>query len=622
MTITTLILRAALRAGLPILALAALGLGSPAHATGKVCFYKKVNYKGKQWCVDYNENGAPQFGSKVRGDLVAKANEVGSIKITGSGFPGMWIYDKEYDGKSLLLTRSRSDLGSMNNEMSSWVIRNKGRSNTKVRLYVRKVFYDGRDPDGASRADHLLYTRVWQGNTIRWNALIASSANSLTSNGAWTGRKDNVNYKKDTNHWLPAVVKDWTDELGHHKQVTFAAWDCAGRCYVARTPDGWADKPPCADRRCSQGGQGTTYPLGDLVLDLTRYRVGQTVTLTEGPMTIEVEIWKNPYFGQSATSQRSPDQISLVGSTTSYTQDGFRDYVAGLKFTGQPDTEPAYSLVGGAGVQSLVPGQCTVVYPNANAGGNKANVDIGSLTCAVELADGVTVSVTPVYGGCNIQSGGGGRQAECSIGVFTTTLRVEHSIPGCGAQICNFSEELTYNGPNASACDTVTYDSYCQQAGAELVSAEVKVTDGNGNGVGAGVSVGVGAGAGVTVDDGVFSASVELKVLAGAEISFSIGYEEDAKALYRLGERGVMYMNNNAQAMGKRYADVFYTPGVKRTVKAFAGIAKIRRAGSTIRFAKDVGNAIANFSTGFTQGSWQSASNFFNSATSWIPKWP
>jgi len=609
--------RASAGRALSIVLLVMFGWVGMAEA-GQVCFYEKSHYRKKSWCFDFDPNGPPQFGAKDFGTLISANNEVGSIKITGSGFPGMWIYDGRFDGKSRLITGSTGDLGNMNNEMSSWVVRNKGGSSTKVRIYVRKVHYDGDDPDGAGKPDHMLFSRVWQGNAIRWKAMIGSKS-ALARFNAWSGYPDK-NYKKDTNHWIPAVVQEWTHELGHDKQITLAGWDCAGTCILAKLPNTWQQPPPCATGQCTQQSGATTYPLGDMVLDLTKHQAGQTVTLSNGPMTAEVEIWKNPYYGQNHSNQRSPDRVSIVGSTNSYSQAQFGDYVAGMKFTDNPDNEPAYALVGGAGVGSLVPGQCTVVYPNARAGGNKANVDIGELTCVVELADGVTVSATPVYGGCNIAARGGGSEASCSIGVFRAALRVEHAIPGCGEQICNFSEELTVSGPNASACNTMTYDSYCQSAEAELVSAEVKVTDGHGNGVGAGVSIGVGVGAGATVQDGVFQTSIDLKLGLGAELSFSIGYERNAKALYRLGERGVMYLANNREAMGKRFADVHRTVFGKSGVKAFAGLAKIRRQGSTIRFAKDAAGAVVNFATGFSQGTWKSASNFFNSATSWIPK--
>ncbi|MCA9542230.1 MAG: hypothetical protein KC620_25210 [Myxococcales bacterium] len=109
-------------------------------------------------------------------------------------------------------------------------------------------------------------------------------------------------------------------------------------------------------------------------------------------------------------------------------------------------------------------------------------------------------------------------------------------------------------------------------------------------------------------------------MLAGAEISYSIAYEKDAKAVARAAERGVIYMANSPY-MGQRFADVYnHMPNPAKAVKAFAGIAKVRRIGDAVRFTKDIGNALNSLGNAINVGNWKSAGDFFRSATSWIPK--
>lgn len=609
--------------GLATLLMTTAGWTTEADAAD-VCFYADRNYQGREWCVPVGTDGRPQFGSLRNGDLAFDDNAIDSIRVPSSNFHGIWLYQHFFQGEKRLITRSVADLGTLKNQVSSWVIRHPGPAGTKVRYFVREVKYDGRDPDGAGPADHLLWAKSWMGTSPTWKPLISTNR-KLSNNTTYNGWGDQLscsggpcNYQKDKGTWQPAVVQDWNRELAYQKEIVFSAWDCAGTCRIDLKPNQWRQKPPCATGKCEQSGSAGVYPLGDMILDLTKVRQWETVTLESGPTTVEVEVWKNPYFNQARRSYKDPAKVSLVGSTRSYTPAQFADYVAGMRFTNDPATEGAYTLVGN--VTRLVPGQCTVVYPNAQAGGRSASVDLGELTCAVELADGVTLSVTPVYGGCNIAVRGGGRERECEIGVFRTSLTVEHTIPGCGEQICEFETELEVNGPNAHACDTVTYDSYCQSVGADLVTAEISVRDGNGNGVGAGVGVGVGAGAAVSVDDGVLQTSIELKALAGGEITFSIGYEENAKLIYRLGEKGIAYAASN-KYMGKRFADVHrHMPGSDQREKAFAGITKVRQFGRDIRLAKYVDDGLTTFARAFDSGTWKSAGDFFGRATSWIPK--
>ncbi len=226
---------------------------------------------------------------------------------------------------------------------------------------------------------------------------------------------------------------------------------------------------------------------------------------------------------------RHDGRIQLVGTHKSMTPAEFRRELAGQGLTlVQRDR--------------LRENECAVVYPRADA--DDIAAEFALLTCNKRIGDRVVLSTAAVHGGCdasNVRTQGAG--GACSIGVASTRLTAD--LPN------GRKAEYTVDGPNAGACGLVSTERVCANAGADLASTSFGVKDARGNGIGVGVSSGVGAGLGGGYEDGVLSASFDLKIIAGASISFSVNVEDAGQAIYSGSKTAFMHTGKGIVAVGQ-----------------------------------------------------------------------
>lgn len=215
-------------------------------------------------------------------------------------------------------------------------------------------------------------------------------------------------------------------------------------------------------------------------------------------------------------------------------------------------------------------GQCTIVYPKADE--KELKTEFGLLTCARRIGDNVTVQTNAVYGGCDadVSKGAG---AECKAGVFSNDLVVD---TGSG------ETKFNVTGPEAEACASVTSDKLCANAGATLASSSFTFTDEDKNGIGIGVSAGVGAGLGGGYEDGVLSGEIDLRLGAGASLSFSVNVEDAKDKVVSAGENGFTLVKGELYSAGRDVQNTFEQEiGPKIADTSNSVVAIVERDGKT-----------------------------------------
>lgn len=261
-------------------------------------------------------------------------------------------------------------------------------------------------------------------------------------------------------------------------------------------------------------------------------------TMVEGNVTW---LGNSPYFFNDKTrgvrailKDPNPDatRISYVGSATTYNAAEFRELL-------QRNNRTLLNAQSYQDQGELRSGQCVVAYADADAGDKSA--DFGALVCAVELADGLTLEMSAVYGGCDFANKGAG--GTCEVGIYSSSLKFAKE---------GFRSEVSVKGPRAEACTEISTERTCYGSEAELANVSVEISDSRGNGVGCSVGVGVGYGASGGYEDGVLSAEFDLKIIAGGSISFNLGVEEDTKIMIALGKAGYAKLDNQLVAASQR----------------------------------------------------------------------
>lgn len=249
---------------------------------------------------------------------------------------------------------------------------------------------------------------------------------------------------------------------------------------------------------------------------------------------------------------------------------------------------------------SLGPGQCTIVYPNATRQHvdqtlylHDNSVSIGTLTCALELADGVMLTQTLVYGGCNLTDFTGGG---CEVGVAATELEFQGPV----------TSTITVNGPRAAACANVSPSSACVETEASLVGTSISSSS-NGYGIGIGLSLSVGIDGKARFEEGVLTGEVGLGLGIGLSISLSL----NLNPFVAIGETAFVTTGEGAIVAGEAVVDAYeeIEEGIDEAVAAsldgvalaatefLAGleIGAETSVGSLFSAAKDAGGAFIDF---------------------------
>lgn len=218
----------------------------------------------------------------------------------------------------------------------------------------------------------------------------------------------------------------------------------------------------------------------------------------------------------------------------------------------------------------LRPNECALVFANANA--DDISADFGLLMCATKLGDNVELRSELIYGGCDASNPlNEGLGAKCEVGVASNDLKIE--FPGGES---NFNIQ----GPAASACGAASSEMVCANAGATLASGGFQVSDDKGSGFGLALEAGIGAGLSGGYEDGILSASLNLKFIAGASISFSINLEDAGEKIIKAGEDAVIIVGGEIVKGANTVAKVLEQGGkevVEWSQNAFDG-KKLSRA--------------------------------------------
>ncbi len=290
------------------------------------------------------------------------------------------------------------------------------------------------------------------------------------------------------------------------------------------------------------------------------------------------------------------ERITIPGTNQSFTE-------AQLK---QELQRGGMSLVKSSNIQ---PNQCTIVYPSAKSNSNSASADMGLLTCATKVNDDVSLKTTAVYGGCGA-SANNGAGAECEAGVASqdVTVRIDNSR----------NAKFNVKGPTAGACASVSPDKFCANAGADVAASSFEVTDSRGNGIGVGVSAGIGAGFSGGYENGIISAGINIKFLAGGSLSFSLNVGDAGSSIAKAGRTGYVLvkrqivaaapelkrrfngLSNNIQSTANKVVKITYQGGREAIEFLDGTFQDIDRDVS--KFFEDAGHSVSNWALGATKG--------------------
>lgn len=290
------------------------------------------------------------------------------------------------------------------------------------------------------------------------------------------------------------------------------------------------------------------------------------------------------------------ERISIPGTNQSFTEAQLKQELqkGGLRFVKSSE---------------LKPNECTIVYPEAKSNKNSASAEMGLLTCATKVGDDVTLKSTAVYGGCDA-SARSGAGAECEAGVASGDLIVKIDN--------NRDARFNVKGPNAGACASVSPDKFCANAGADVAASSFEVTDSRGNGIGIGVSAGIGAGFSGGYENGIISAGINIKFLAGGSLSFSLNVKDAGSTIAKAGRTGYVLvkrqivaaapelkrrfnrLSNNLQSTANKVVKIYYQGG-KEAIEFLDGTFQdIDRDVS--KFFEDAGHSVSNWAIGATKG--------------------
>jgi hypothetical protein len=188
----------------------------------------------------------------------------------------------------------------------------------------------------------------------------------------------------------------------------------------------------------------------------------------------------------------------------------------------------------------LKEGECKAVYAQGSTD-RRARGQFGVMACNIKLADGFSLKLQPLYGGCesiNIDSVSSGAGGNCAIGSIKTDIEIE---------IGGVKQTTSIAGPSAAACAGVSLKEFaCLKAGATLVSGSQKYIV-NGTGVGAGASIGVGLKADFKARDGVLSGEIGGALGLGVEIQFSLNYKAGGNFFIKNGKTAFVFVGDNAE---------------------------------------------------------------------------
>lgn len=300
--------------------------------------------------------------------------------------------------------------------------------------------------------------------------------------------------------------------------------------------------------------------------------------------------------GGGGNNQVSQEKLTIPGTNQSFTEAQLRQELqrGGLKLVKSDDIRP---------------NECTIVYPEANSNRNSASAEMGLLTCATKVNDDVTLKSTAIYGGCgaSVNNGAG---ASCEAGVVSgdVTVKIDNQRDA----------KFNVKGPNAGACASVSADKFCANAGADVAASSFEVTDSRGNGIGVGVSAGIGAGFSGGYENGIISAGVNIKFLAGGSLSFSLNVGDAGSTIAKAGRTGYVLvkrqivaaapelkrrfnrLSNNLESTANKVVKISYQGGREAIEFLDGTFQDIDRDVS--KFFEDAGHSVSNWALGATKG--------------------
>lgn len=280
----------------------------------------------------------------------------------------------------------------------------------------------------------------------------------------------------------------------------------------------------------------------DTIAQLIRVRLGDGASFESAPLftwhskvlarsnVIGVE-----EFGLTNMAHDKSALISKVGSSTKHTVGELRAELAVAGLTLELDSS---NISVDAPLET---GSCTIASAGSFAENNKVKASFGALVCTEQIGDHVSVTVQALHGECESSNGlsvlsGSGETGilQCKTGLFKREVEVD-----LGAGV---STTIEAQGPNADFCAGSTPTGACAKIGGNLISTAGKIKIGDNNSVGAGIGIGLGAGGSAVLEDGIFSASGELKIGAGIQIDLEI----DLNPVISFGEDAILFTETGA----------------------------------------------------------------------------
>lgn len=273
-----------------------------------------------------------------------------------------------------------------------------------------------------------------------------------------------------------------------------------------------------------------------------------------------------------------PTMITIMGTDVQLTPEAFE---AELQTTGLTLVDAdSYEAKG-----SLDKGECIVLYANADR--DDISAELGMLTCSVELENGdIKLTTKLLYGGCDVSRLDQGIGSRCKVGLARDELRLRVSDNPAVYNVVSVA------GPEAQECTAISEENTCFGLSANVASASYGWENENGTGLGAGVHVGVGAKGSAGYSDGVFKASISLKLGIGFSVDVSVS-KDDVIEVFHLGETAWLENEDEIIAVGDKTAEAFEDFGNEVHDVGEKAVGDVKVAGETVvAYAENVGQSV------------------------------
>jgi len=239
--------------------------------------------------------------------------------------------------------------------------------------------------------------------------------------------------------------------------------------------------------------------------------------------------------GLTTVSNDTSALISRLGSTSGFTLNQLRTELGAEGLTLMTD-DISVSLS-----NSVVAGECRIASSGKFADsdyGKDGGASFGALVCAVNVGDHVSITAQALHSKCqsNLLNPGSAPSdtgaLKCQAGLFKAEVEVD-----LGGGV---SHVIEAQGPNASFCSGSSSTGFCNHISGDIVSVSHKLKVSDGVEVGGGVGIGLSAGGSAGLEDGIFSASGELKLIGGIQVDIKL----DLNPVISFGEDAFLFVED------------------------------------------------------------------------------